>query len=55
MNFVPLFTTTRVVGSVYKLVSSSILLLCIAKRLSSGRPLTGRRWRDKSSRFFERD
>lgn len=45
MNFQPLFTTTRVVVSIYRLTSTAILLYYLMKRRADGResPLERRR------------
>lgn len=43
INFQPLFTTARVVTAVYRVASTSLLLLYLAQRVRSGRKHTRRR------------
>lgn len=44
MNFQPLFTTARVVTAVYRVASTTLLLIYLAQRVSDGRKLSrGRR------------
>lgn len=45
MNLQPLFTTSRVITATYRIVSTSLLLYYLAKRLKDGREIsrTGRR------------
>jgi len=47
MNFQPLFSTARVVTAVYRIASTTLLLIYLAKRVSS-KPtsIEGRRYRD---------
>lgn len=37
MNFQPLFTTARVITAVYRVASTTLLLLYLAQRVSEGR------------------
>jgi len=37
MNFQPLFTTARVITAVYRIASTTLLLLYLAQRISNGR------------------
>lgn len=53
MNLQPLFTTARVITSVYRIVSTTLLLMYIAKRVRDGRKISRRR-RD-ASELFDRD
>lgn len=43
MNFQPLFTTARVITAVYRVASTTLLLLYLAQRLNEGRVTTRRR------------
>lgn len=39
MNFQPLFTTSRVVTSIYRIASTTVLLVYLAKRIKEGRTM----------------
>lgn len=39
MNFQPLFTTTRVVTATYRIISTTLLLLYLARRVRDKRPI----------------
>ena len=38
LNFQPLFTTARVVTAIYRIASTTLLLMYLARRVSSRRP-----------------
>lgn len=47
MNFQPLFTTARVITAVYRIASTTLLLVYLSRRLSSGRKTPGQRRIDR--------
>jgi len=40
MNFQPLFTTARVITAVYRVASTTLLLLYLARRVNGGRKVS---------------
>lgn len=48
MNFEPLFLTARVVTAIYRITSTTLLLLYLAKRVRDGRriPRASQRYRE---------
>lgn len=48
MNFQPLFTASRVITAVYRIVSTTLLLAYLAQRMREGKRIhrTSRRLRD---------
>lgn len=56
MNLQPLFTTTRVVTTLYRLASTTLLLFYLAKRVADGREFSrdGGRSSDRDDHSWDR-
>jgi len=55
VNFQPLFTTARVITAVYRITSTTLLLLYLARRLKQGRPIPRAAQRYKELRGYDPD
>jgi hypothetical protein len=51
MNLQPLFTTARVITAVYRIASTTLLLLYLAQRVSDGRKISRSRRVDNAGAY----
>lgn len=55
MNFVPLFTTARVITAIYRITSTTLLLLYLARRVSQRKPIPRASVRYRQIRGYDPD
>lgn len=55
MNFQPLFTSARVVTAIYRIVSTTLLLIYLARRVGSGRAVPRPNQKSNGINNFGRD
>lgn len=55
MNFQPLFTTARVITAIYRITSTTLLLLYLARRVSQGKPVPRASQRYRELRGYDPD